>query len=336
MPLSAVSRAARASMALALSRERYVCGGEAARRPSAFHRTAGTAALPGASVRPDLAGGLATLRRAQERCRRARGESARRCRGLHHAADAFGPLQTTVTGRADVPERPRRREGEGSGRLPAVTASLTRHATMRASRRDSLNDSGTPDAARGDPELPGLRSARTAVTFMEHDRVAAQARAEREQRLIKVAGADCGARDLPCMRLGRIRNEDSCWYGPRAHDPHRDPARRRDRPRDHGARASRCSKPSGEFEFEEHCSAAPRSTRTGRADRRDPRRLHGRRRGAAGRRRRPEVGHDRPGQAAPRAGPARAAQGAGPVRQPAARSSPLPALYDAEPAEAGA
>ena len=42
-----------------------------------------------------------------------------------------------------------------------------------------------------------------------------------------------------------------------------------------------------------------------------------RRRGPARRRRRPEVGHDRPRRAASRAGPARPAQGHGPVREPA-------------------
>ena len=67
-----------------------------------------------------------------------------------------------------------------------------------------------------------------------------------------------------------------------------------------------------------------------RAHRRGPRRLPARRRGAAGGRRRAEVGHDRPGQAATGAGAARSAQGLGlyanlrPVK-------PLPALYDASP-----
>ena len=65
-------------------------------------------------------------------------------------------------------------------------------------------------------------------------------------------------------------------------------------------------------------SAAPRSTRHGTAltdevARRLPR--GGRR--PARRRRRPEVGHDRPRRAAARAGPARPAPGARPLRQPA-------------------
>ncbi len=47
------------------------------------------------------------------------------------------------------------------------------------------------------------------------------------------------------------------------------------------------------------------------------RRLRAERRRPARRGRRPEVGHHRPGQAAPRAGPARPAQGARPVREPA-------------------
>ena len=59
------------------------------------------------------------------------------------------------------------------------------------------------------------------------------------------------------------------------------------------------------------------------------------RRGAALRGRRAEVGHDRPGQAAPRAGAARPAQGARPVRQPAAGQAERGAARR-EPAEARA
>ena len=55
-----------------------------------------------------------------------------------------------------------------------------------------------------------------------------------------------------------------------------------------------------------------------RPHRRDAGRLPGGRRGAAGRRRRAQVGHDRPVQAPARAGSARIAQGARAVRQPAA------------------
>ena len=54
--------------------------------------------------------------------------------------------------------------------------------------------------------------------------------------------------------------------------------------------------------------------------------MPGGRRRPARRRRRPEVGHDRPGPAASRAGPARPAQGARPVREPAAGPAAARAL----------
>ncbi len=54
-----------------------------------------------------------------------------------------------------------------------------------------------------------------------------------------------------------------------------------------------------------------------RPHRRGPRGVRGERRRAARRGRRPQVGHDRPGQAAARTGPARPAQGARSVREPA-------------------
>ena len=73
-----------------------------------------------------------------------------------------------------------------------------------------------------------------------------------------------------------------------------------------------------------------------RADRRDARRLPRGRRRAAGRRRRPEVGHDRPGRAAPRAGPARPAQGARACTPTCARSGRSPALLRRQPAAARA
>ena len=70
-----------------------------------------------------------------------------------------------------------------------------------------------------------------------------------------------------------------------------------------------------------------------RAPGRDARRRRDLRRRAARRGRRPEVGHHRPGQAAPRAGAARPAPGPRPVRQPAARP-PAPRALRREPAQA--
>ena len=70
------------------------------------------------------------------------------------------------------------------------------------------------------------------------------------------------------------------------------------------------------------------------ADRRGPRRLRAARRRAARRRRRPEVGHDRPRQAAPRAGPARPAQGARACTPTCARSRPIAGAARRQPAAA--
>ena len=86
-----------------------------------------------------------------------------------------------------------------------------------------------------------------------------------------------------------------------------------------GAAATRVLDALGDFEIGEHPIG-------GRLDRRARHRTHRRgarglpvgRRGPALRRRRPQVGHDGPGQAAPGAGAARASQGPRAVRQPAA------------------
>ena len=74
----------------------------------------------------------------------------------------------------------------------------------------------------------------------------------------------------------------------------------------------------GDFEFEEHLFGGASIDAHGTAltdEVLDACRK--RRRRPAGRRRRPEVGHDRPEQAASRAGAAGPAQGPRPVRQPA-------------------
>ena len=100
--------------------------------------------------------------------------------------------------------------------------------------------------------------------------------------------------------------------------PHRHPARRRDRPRDprahpRGPRRRRRLRLRGAPR-----SAAPSIDANGTALTDEVlAACRARRRRAARRGRRPEVGHDRPRRAAARAGPARPAQGPGPVREPA-------------------
>ena len=100
------------------------------------------------------------------------------------------------------------------------------------------------------------------------------------------------------------------------HDRH--PARRRNRPGDHrrGRRAAdRRSAPSS---ARSTTSAARRSTPTApRCPTRRSTACARPRRRPARRDRRPEVGLDRPGRPAPRAGPARHPQGARPLREPA-------------------
>ena len=97
------------------------------------------------------------------------------------------------------------------------------------------------------------------------------------------------------------------------------PPRRRDRAGDHRRRRSSCCAAApGELEFEEHLFGGASIDAHGTALTDEVLEAC---RGAdavlLGRRRRPEVGHDRPAQAAPRAGPARPAQGPRPLRQPA-------------------
>ena len=74
----------------------------------------------------------------------------------------------------------------------------------------------------------------------------------------------------------------------------------------------------GEFDYEERLVGGASIDAEGTAlTGRGARGVSERRRGPARRRRRPEVGHHRPRRAAPRAGPARPAQGARVVREPA-------------------
>ena len=112
----------------------------------------------------------------------------------------------------------------------------------------------------------------------------------------------------------------------RRHAHHRHPARRRDRPRDHGGGARAAAHARRDFEFDEHArSAAPSIDAHGTALTDEVlARLPGRRRRAARRGRRPQVGHDRPRRAAPGAGPARPAQGPGACSPTCARSARAP------------
>ena len=100
--------------------------------------------------------------------------------------------------------------------------------------------------------------------------------------------------------------------------PHSRPARRRDRPRDRRRRARACSRRSGEFEFDERLVGGASIDEHGVALTDEVleacRGADAVLLGAVGG---PEVGHDRPRRAAARAGPARPAQGPGPLRQPA-------------------
>ena len=92
----------------------------------------------------------------------------------------------------------------------------------------------------------------------------------------------------------------------------------------------------GDFETDEQLvGGASIDAHGSSAHRRGARRLPRRRRGAARRGRRPEVGQHRPGRAAARAGPAGPAQGARPVREHPARP-PEPGAARRQPAEARA
>jgi hypothetical protein len=89
----------------------------------------------------------------------------------------------------------------------------------------------------------------------------------------------------------------------RLDDEDRDAARRRDRAGGDGRRPRGAGEPSARVDSRSTASAARRSTRRRRADRRDARRVPRGRRRAAGSGRRSEVGHDRPRQGR---GPSRA------------------------------
>ena len=97
-------------------------------------------------------------------------------------------------------------------------------------------------------------------------------------------------------------------------------------------RRAACSTPWASSSYDERLvGGASIDAARRRAHGRGARRLPRRRRGAAGRRRRAEVGHDRPRRARARAGTARAAQGPGPVREPAAGEADRRRCIDASP-----
>ena len=117
----------------------------------------------------------------------------------------------------------------------------------------------------------------------------------------------------------RLRASQHRRAAPRVSAAHRHPARRRDRPRDHGRRPGAARGARGVRARGAPGRRSVHRRARQRPDGRGARGLSRCRCRPAGRGRRPEVGLDRPRGAPPRAGPARAAQGPRPVRQPSPR-----------------
>ena len=205
-----------------------------------------------------------------------------------------------------------------SARLSAISRCRTRPACHAArARRVSADDAARLTQREAVADLP-RRGRANRLTFWttiaslraraERPPAAGRGRASAIKRAAR-RGARSRAIAAPAavarVRSGRIRTEGSCWYGggpvtrivtlpgdgigPEVMAAGLQVLGRADELRRRGARLRR---------------RLDRRARR-RAHRRGARRLRARRRRAAGGRRRPEVGHDRPRQAAPRAGPAR-------------------------------